>query len=194
MTVDGKKHISLKEAAELSGYTQDYLGQLIRSGKLPGKKVYVNVAWMTTEEDLREYLAAKAGGNGGGNANGLTGTGVRPHGLLRGRTPRNGGVKKNGGRAEAGRRRSAFQRLTKPALFFFLGLLTAVVLVLFYVFAVNLDSKLDRRAVDDMGAQLLPDTRMDTNGGGTNQHENSETSEEFQEFLMVTPEGGLVQL
>src|SRR3989344_7378608 len=78
MTVDGKKHISLKEAAELSGYTQDYLGQLIRSGKLPGKKVYVNVAWMTTEEDLREYLAAKAGGNGGGNANGLTGTGGRP--------------------------------------------------------------------------------------------------------------------
>lgn len=50
------KYISLKEAAELSGYTPDYLGQLIRKGKLPGKQVYLNVAWMTTEEALKDYL------------------------------------------------------------------------------------------------------------------------------------------
>jgi hypothetical protein len=172
MTVDGKKFISLKEAAELSGYTQDYLGQLIRNGKLPGKKVYVNVAWMTTEEDLRKYLHEKASGNGtNGNGNGNG----------------NGHSKKNGnGGSGNGGRRSAFQRAAKPALFFFSGVLTAVVLVLFYVFAVNLDSKLDRQAIDDMDleAQLLaPATPEDELPEGEN-----------PELLMVTPEGNLLQL
>lgn len=49
-------YITLKEAAKISGYTPDYLGQLIRKGKLPGKQIYLNVAWVTTEKDLREYL------------------------------------------------------------------------------------------------------------------------------------------
>ncbi len=48
--------ISLKEAAQLSGYTPDYIGQLIRSGKLPGQQVFSNVAWMTTEEAIRGYM------------------------------------------------------------------------------------------------------------------------------------------
>lgn len=51
-----KKYISLKEAAELSGYSSDYLGQLIRSGKLEGKQVFLNVAWMTTEDALMSYM------------------------------------------------------------------------------------------------------------------------------------------
>ena len=50
------KYISLKEAAEISGYTPDYLGQLIRKGKLHGKQIYLNVAWVTTEDALRGYL------------------------------------------------------------------------------------------------------------------------------------------
>ena len=50
------KYISLKEAAELSGYSADYVGQLIRSGKLPGKQVFLNVAWMTTKEALEGYM------------------------------------------------------------------------------------------------------------------------------------------
>ncbi len=50
------KFISLKEAAQLSGYSADYVGQLIRSGKLPGKQVFSNVAWMTTEAALNEYM------------------------------------------------------------------------------------------------------------------------------------------
>ncbi len=51
-----EKYISLKEAAALSGYTPDYVGQLIRRGKLPGKQVFSHVAWMTTEESLHIYL------------------------------------------------------------------------------------------------------------------------------------------
>jgi hypothetical protein len=52
---DDKKLISLKEAAKLTGYSADYIGQLIRSGKIPGKQVYMNVAWMTTAEAILEY-------------------------------------------------------------------------------------------------------------------------------------------
>lgn len=59
-------YISLKEAARISGYSPDYIGQLIRKGKLPGKQVFSNVAWMTTEDAIREYIEKdrekKAGG------------------------------------------------------------------------------------------------------------------------------------
>ena len=51
-----RDQISLKEAAEISGYTPDYLGQLIRSGKLPGEQVFLNVAWVTTEAAVLEYM------------------------------------------------------------------------------------------------------------------------------------------
>ncbi|MBP9669526.1 MAG: hypothetical protein KBE09_04530 [Candidatus Pacebacteria bacterium] len=50
------EYISLKEAAKISGYTADYLGQLIRGGKLPGKQVFSNVAWVTTEDAVYEYV------------------------------------------------------------------------------------------------------------------------------------------
>ena len=56
MTSDSKKYISLKEAAKISGYSSDYVGQLIRSGKLEGKQVFSNIAWMTTEEAMQNYL------------------------------------------------------------------------------------------------------------------------------------------
>ncbi len=48
--------ITLKEAAEMSGYSPDYLGQLIRGGKLEGQQVFMNVAWMTTKEAVEEYI------------------------------------------------------------------------------------------------------------------------------------------
>ena len=50
-----KNLISLKEAAKISGYSADYIGQLIRSGKIPGKQVYCNVQWMTTEQSVLDY-------------------------------------------------------------------------------------------------------------------------------------------
>ena len=54
---DEGQYITLKEAAKISGYTPDYLGQLIRKGKLDGKQIYLNVAWVTTEKALSAYLA-----------------------------------------------------------------------------------------------------------------------------------------
>ena len=56
-----KEHITLKEAAVLSGYSSDYLGQLIRKGKLAGEQVYSNVAWVTTEKDVMSYLQKTKG-------------------------------------------------------------------------------------------------------------------------------------
>lgn len=47
--------ISLKEASKISGYSADYIGELIRKGKIPGKQVVCKVAWMTTREAILEY-------------------------------------------------------------------------------------------------------------------------------------------
>lgn len=52
---DNKKLITLKEAAKISGYSADYVGQLIRSGKIPGKQIYTNITWVTTEEAIMDY-------------------------------------------------------------------------------------------------------------------------------------------
>jgi hypothetical protein len=49
-----KKIISLNEAAKMSGYTQDYLGFLIRKGEIKGVKK--GRAWFTTEEEINNYL------------------------------------------------------------------------------------------------------------------------------------------
>lgn len=53
-----KDLITLKEAAELSGYSSDYIGQLIRTGKIPGKQVYTNITWMTTAKAVTNYKAS----------------------------------------------------------------------------------------------------------------------------------------
>lgn len=55
MTLNNK-YITLKEAAEISGYAPDYVGQLIRQGKITGRQQYFNVAWVTTEESLMRYI------------------------------------------------------------------------------------------------------------------------------------------
>lgn len=54
-----KGYITLKEAAQISDYSPDYIGQLIRAGKLEGMQVYSNVAWVTTADALQEYLNNK---------------------------------------------------------------------------------------------------------------------------------------
>ncbi len=53
-----KEYLSLKEASELTGYSSDYVGQLIRSGKIQGKQIYSHVSWVTTKEALDEYMSA----------------------------------------------------------------------------------------------------------------------------------------
>ena len=127
MTIKGQKHISLKEAAEISGYSQDYLGQLIRKGKLPGKKVYVNVAWMTTSEDLQRYMKGSKNGNGG---------------------TKKGTGKKAVASANAAKARSVMH----PGLYFLAGFLGAAVFALFYILSVNVDSRLEQRAVEQAAA------------------------------------------
>jgi hypothetical protein len=51
----GKKYISLKEASKISGYASDYIGFLIRAGKIPGKKIYSRINWVATEEAIKVY-------------------------------------------------------------------------------------------------------------------------------------------
>lgn len=52
-------YITLREAAALSNYSSDYIGQLIRNGKIKGEQVYSNVAWVTTEREVRAYMRDK---------------------------------------------------------------------------------------------------------------------------------------
>jgi hypothetical protein len=47
--------ITLKEASDISGYSADYIGQLIRAGKISGKQVYTNITWMTTADAVMSY-------------------------------------------------------------------------------------------------------------------------------------------
>ncbi|MDO8567002.1 MAG: DUF5011 domain-containing protein [bacterium] len=49
-----KKFISTKEAAELSGYTSDYLSRLARSGKISGQRV--GHTWFIDRESLAHFL------------------------------------------------------------------------------------------------------------------------------------------
>jgi len=51
-----RKYLSLKEAAQLSGYSPDYIGYLIRKGEIKGKKVYSNLAWIVEEKLFLNYL------------------------------------------------------------------------------------------------------------------------------------------
>jgi len=52
-----KNVISLNQAAKISGYTQDYLGYLIRKGEIKGVKK--GRAWFTTVEDVKDYTFKK---------------------------------------------------------------------------------------------------------------------------------------
>ncbi len=54
-----KGYITLKEAAKIANYSPDYIGQLIRAGKIKGEQVYANVAWVTTHEEVEAYLKDK---------------------------------------------------------------------------------------------------------------------------------------
>jgi len=51
--------LTLKEAAEKTDYTPDYIGQLIRAGKIEGKQIYSSVAWVANEHSLKQYLEAR---------------------------------------------------------------------------------------------------------------------------------------
>src|SRR3989344_690811 len=50
---DGKKYISSKQASVLTGYSKDYIGQLIRSNKLRSKRI--GPVWYVSEESVLNY-------------------------------------------------------------------------------------------------------------------------------------------
>ena len=53
MTIGGKQYISSKRAAEISDYTQDYIGQLARGGAIAAKRIGGH--WYVSESSLRAY-------------------------------------------------------------------------------------------------------------------------------------------
>lgn len=54
LEIDGKTYVSARKAAKEHGYVADYIGQLIRAGKLVGKKV--GRAWYVDAESLDAYI------------------------------------------------------------------------------------------------------------------------------------------
>ncbi|XKT74472.1 MAG: helix-turn-helix domain-containing protein [Patescibacteria group bacterium UBA2163] len=51
--INGQAYISSKRAAEISGYTQDYVGQLARDRKISATRI--GRSWYIDESDLREH-------------------------------------------------------------------------------------------------------------------------------------------
>ena len=54
---DKDRLISLAEAAELYGFSQDYLSKLARRGRLKAQKIARN--WLTTPADVEEYIRSR---------------------------------------------------------------------------------------------------------------------------------------
>ncbi len=56
MNILKNKKITLKEAADIAGYSSDYIGSLIRTGKIIGHRLVGTSAWVTTETAVLNYL------------------------------------------------------------------------------------------------------------------------------------------
>ena len=57
LTIDDKKYVSSKHAAKLSGYAQDYIGQLCREGRIPAR--LVGRSWYVLESALKDHRFGK---------------------------------------------------------------------------------------------------------------------------------------
>jgi len=58
LEISGRRYISSRRAAEEHKYHADYIGQLVRGGKVAGQKV--GRAWYVDAESLTEYLGKEA--------------------------------------------------------------------------------------------------------------------------------------
>ncbi|MCC7500686.1 hypothetical protein IT396_02690 [Candidatus Nomurabacteria bacterium] len=58
LELSGRRHLSAKRAAREHRYHSDYIGQLIRSGKVAGQKV--GRSWYVDAESLSAYLAGES--------------------------------------------------------------------------------------------------------------------------------------
>ena len=117
-------YITLKEAAKISGYAPDYVGQLIRKGKIPGKQIYSNVAWVTTEAAVREYIE-----KGGGSDNNKK-SGALLEGLMRGE--------------------ERPSRVFKAALYAVIALALVFLGMLLYALAVNFDRAIEKKSLQEV--------------------------------------------
>ncbi len=137
-----EKYITLKEAAKISGYAPDYIGQLIRKGKLHGKQMYCAVAWMTTEEAIKQYVQKSA--------------------------------EKQENPSLADKIQEKFQqiktralleiqlaRLFKTTLYLTIILSISLSLLLFYILSVNIEKKLEQRALDNLEADQRRPASLD---------------------------------
>lgn len=53
LELDGKSYITSKRAAEITGYAQDYIGQLARGGEIDARKI--DGSWYVVLESLSAY-------------------------------------------------------------------------------------------------------------------------------------------
>lgn len=134
MSRKNNEYISLKEASEISGYSPDYIGQLIRGGKLPGRQVFQQVAWMTTEEDLRAYMQTKRSA-----AN-------------RASQDATGWLRRSRKRANS----IETPRLAIRVLYVAGAIAVCLFLLLFYIFSSSLEHRLDQRALQTAEAANTP--------------------------------------
>ena len=127
-----KNYITLKEAAALSGYSSDYVGQLIRNGKIRGKRIYANPVWMTTEHDILSYLELN-------RSDGLSGNG-------------SGRSIYNHFRSLGTKLRSELEivKLYKGVLYLAITSSLIFSLFVFYVFSVNFDTWLSQRSAQEI--------------------------------------------
>lgn len=129
-----KKYITLKEASALSGYSSDYIGQLIRNGKISGKRVYANPVWMTTRDDLFEYL----------NLN-------RSNDNLDEKKLNNLSSKFKTWKTKI-RSQLELVKLYKGILYFTITVSVIFSLFVFYIFSVNFDARLNQGSVQEITA------------------------------------------
>lgn len=54
---DKTRLISLPEAAEIYGFSADYLGNLARQGRLEAQKV--GTSWVTTPQNVEDYIRSR---------------------------------------------------------------------------------------------------------------------------------------
>ena len=123
------KYVNLKEAAAISGYASDYIGQLIRDGKIIGKQVYSNPAWVTTEEAIKNYLR-KRRGNKSGNR-------------IKGGVDEMIGQFHNGTLSEY-----KLIKIFRVGLWFIIFWLVIFFFVLFYIFSVNFEKIANQESIE----------------------------------------------
>jgi excisionase family DNA binding protein len=117
-----EKYLTLKEAAQMSGYTSDYIGQLIRKGRLPGKQVYHSVAWVISKDDLDEYIRLNQNGEKEqGEHNGEKARGIFAPGII-----------------------------MSWIMWATIIMLSAFIILLFYILSANLEKKMQQNAAQEV--------------------------------------------